>query len=958
MLICTHEASAQDAVRSVERASASAAEQEDDLRRRARGETIAETERVVVTGSYIPTAETESALPVTIYTAGYLQKQGANTPVEGMRQLPSFVGGTPSENNSNGGDGAAFINLRALGAGNTLTLLNSRRTFGFTNVNAIPISALLRTEVLRDGASAIYGSDAVAGVVNFILLNAPGEAPYEGAELHLLYGNTTEKDANVRQAWVRGGVATKTVAIAAAAEYYNRAAIFARDREISAVADLRPLGGANGGSGTYPGRITFRLTPGVGASARASVLIDPSNNAPAGAQSYRAYGGGNSEDPLNFREFTPAIPAVEKAFYYLTGRYKIFGEALQIYGDALYAKTKQDNGLAATPFTIFSAAANSSPYNPFPPATLTSIAYRTIRELGLRKLFFDIDQWRYVAGLSGNFALSDNPFLSALSYDSGIIYEQQDYRRITSGDLRRTPLEAEIAAGNFNPFIGLNAPLAATIPTYNRGVPTGVTRSYDNVAAAERASYTGRSHFEGRASLVDARVSGNLLPRLYQGGIGFNFGFEYRTVRDTSIPDPVEAQLDQLGFSPFSVGKTREDVHSYFGEVQIPLVLSTMEVPGIRSLEVAAALRFENFDYKELLTKATGSFESGGTPRISLRYQPMDDVTLRASYGQSFLPPGPNALLARRFQSFVVLFDPLLGQNIGLTRIGGGNSSLKPEYTDTYTAGLVLTPRLVPGFTMTVDFYQLYTTGLIISSAEFAQLVLTANGNSGGTAFADLVEREEGTNIPLVVRGVTSNAGKRLVTGVDTTASYEVPTQTFGKFTFSLGYNYFFTWKAEPVAGLGTTSFLGNYTRSIPLAPGAIPYHKGFLRGEWQWRGFNFISTVNYISSFNDDSFFLTAARRTGGTDTNPQWDMYRRVSDYITLDLQLSYEFRAPDVPRHGDRRRADTISTLAQRTLWGTTVTVGVNNAFNRNPPIVLGAFNDNYDTSLYTIRNRYYY
>src|SRR5882762_9475849 len=96
----------------------------------------ATTERVIVTGSYIPTAETESALPVTVYTAEALLKQGANTPIEGLRQLPSFVGNTATENDSNGGDGQAFINLRALGAGNTLILINGRRAFGFKNITS------------------------------------------------------------------------------------------------------------------------------------------------------------------------------------------------------------------------------------------------------------------------------------------------------------------------------------------------------------------------------------------------------------------------------------------------------------------------------------------------------------------------------------------------------------------------------------------------------------------------------------------------------------------------------------------------------------------------------------------------------------------------------------------------------------------------------------------------------
>src|SRR5213079_2282300 len=95
----------------------------------------ATTERVIVTGSYIPTAETESALPVTVYTAEVLQKQGANTPVEGLRQLPSFVGNVATENDANGGDCSATINLRGIGSVNTLVLVNGRRTFNFNDIN-------------------------------------------------------------------------------------------------------------------------------------------------------------------------------------------------------------------------------------------------------------------------------------------------------------------------------------------------------------------------------------------------------------------------------------------------------------------------------------------------------------------------------------------------------------------------------------------------------------------------------------------------------------------------------------------------------------------------------------------------------------------------------------------------------------------------------------------------------
>src|ERR1700686_1238249 len=460
----------------------------------------ATTERVIVTGSYIPTAETESALPVTVYTAEVLQKQGANTPVEGLRQLPSFVGNASTENDSNGGNGQAFINLRGIGQVNTLTLINGRRAFEFSDVNAIPLGALACTEILKDGAGAIYGSDAVAGVVNFILLNGPGEKPYEGAELRALYGNTTDSDAHVRQVYLRGGVTglDGKVSIAASGEYYSRANLFSRDRTIATSGDLtlNPTGlqldGKNNNSPTYGGRVAVLTTRTAFFPVGSTTIVVFTNpdqvhtgeltliNRPQGGtvvpSDYRAFdgpatgGGGTDPSRFNFRDFTPAIPAVEKAMYFVTGRYKIFGDGLQLYGDIMYSKTKQDNGLAAAPFSINLVAngltdARSSIFNPvgIDPNTgvnaLTSVRYRLQQELGDRRSFFDDDYYRYVAAINGDFNIKDNGFISRFGYDSGFVFERYDQTRIDSGDATRTKIlqaiDGTLVPGVFfDPFIG------------------------------------------------------------------------------------------------------------------------------------------------------------------------------------------------------------------------------------------------------------------------------------------------------------------------------------------------------------------------------------------------------------------------------------------------------------------------------------------------------------------------
>ncbi|MEY2483443.1 MAG: iron complex outerrane recepter protein [Verrucomicrobiota bacterium] len=976
----------------------------------------ATTERVIVTGSYIPTSETETGLPVTVYTAEVLQKQGANTPVEGLRQLPSFVGNAATENDSNAGNGQANINLRAIGPENTLTLVNGRRAFlglgiGGPDINAIPIGALSRTEVLKDGAGAIYGSDAVAGVVNFILLDGPGEKPYEGAELFTLYGNTTDSDAHVRHVYLRGGVVglDGKVSIAAAGEYYSRANLFSRDRTIAVTGDLSNnpsglgLGGINNNSPTFGGRVDVNADGAlVGLPTGALVLRNLSGVGRTPAD-YRVFDDppGSDASRFNFRAYTPAIPAVEKAMYYVSGRYKIFGDGLQIYGDIMYSKTKQDNGLAGSPFAV---GGQDSPYNPFG-AFLDDVRYRTVRELGLRKSFFDNDYYRYVAAINGDFNFKDNDFISRFGYDTGFVYERFDELRIDGGDARFTPLSDEITAGNFNPFVGVAGPIVGSAPVYTidpvtgLAVATGRTQAYDNTAAALRAAYLGHSEFYERSFLYDAKINMHLFPRLWNGGIDLAVGYEHRQDHQHSVPDPVQASGDQLGFDQAPNTKTTQEVDSVFTELGLPIITSTMNVPFARSLDITFGWRYEKFRDRDDYFKTKATFDNpnpdedfGGAPRLTLRYQPIADVTLRASWGQSFRSPSPTELFNPVAENFPVLFDPLKGNTLqppgGVWQ--GGNPTLVPEKTDSYSAGVVWTPKFLPGFSMTVDWYQLFTKDLVLSGADFAQLALTVNGNSGGTAFVDPDGCGGGSGAAIAPGGpavgvtrtntgfvdcidsVNSNAGKRLVQGMDVTATYTIPTERWGQFTLTGGWNHFFTWKAEPIAGAGTHNFLGDYGSSaFPLAPGAIPFNKAFLRGEWEWRGFDFNATVNYIGDYEDDPSFILGndvVAANPGTDVAPNFQVHRRVTSYTTLDMQLSYEWKKPPAepaPSVKDSKDSKSVmqteaatASIWQRMLWGTRLTVGVNNAFDRNPPTVLGAFNDNYDTSLYSIRNRYYY
>ena len=395
--------------------------------------------------------------------------------------------------------------------------------------------------------------------------------------------------------------------------------------------------------------------------------------------------------------------------------------------------------------------------------------------------------------------------------------------------------------------------------------------------------------------------------------------------------------------------------------------------------------------------------DNGGDNRVTVGWRPIPDLLLRGTYGTSFRPPTPADLFFPTFQDFPVVFDPLKGSTLQPPEGVWirGNTELRPEETTNWTAGLVYSPKFVPGFTITADWYQIYTTNLILNGNDFSQVLTTQGvidpdgyGNGSGIVndFGPLTGQVGGTGLGITRDGAgnliaidsaPANAGIRFVQGLDIQANYQLPTTNFGQFTFTLGYNHFFTWKASTAPGAPFIDYLGNYNNgTLPLAPGAIPWNKGFVRTEWEYKlgpgNLDFVAQVNYIGGFIDDGAFFHPLdqENLAPPDQPPSYKFNRNVTSYITLDLQASYEFVRPPIeaPVPGYAKEGkDFKSPLGkqsvtsgmveggsfwQRMLWGTKITAGVVNAFDRTPPTALAAFNDNYDTSLYSIRNRFWY
>src|SRR5881628_1354744 len=227
----------------------------------------AEVERVIVTGSNIPTAEETGPNPVDTYRPQDIEKLGIRNATDLQEFIPQEAGGTVNLNIGNGGDGTVQFNLRGLLAKETLVLIDGKRVAygslgvaGFSggpDINLIPFSMVDHVDILKDGASAVYGSDAISGVVNFFLVHK-----YRGLEIGGTYGNTNLGASNEMgewEAWIKAGTGDDKTDIVVIADFWERTGgVFSRDRDISANAFFIPFGGGDGRSGNFPGRVQSR----------------------------------------------------------------------------------------------------------------------------------------------------------------------------------------------------------------------------------------------------------------------------------------------------------------------------------------------------------------------------------------------------------------------------------------------------------------------------------------------------------------------------------------------------------------------------------------------------------------------------------------------------------------------------------------------------------------------------
>src|SRR5438874_4710290 len=336
---------------------------------------VAEVERVIVTGSNIPTAEETGPNPVDTYRPADIEKLGIRNATDLQTFLPQEAGGTVNLNIGNGGDGTVQINLRGLLPKETLILIDGKRfAFGSLgaagssqgqDINLIPFPMIDHIDILKDGASAVYGSDAVTGVVNFFLIHK-----FRGLEIGGSYGNTNLGASNEMgewEAWLKAGTGDDKTDIVIVADFWERTGgVFSRDRDISSNGDFTRFGGFDSRSVNEPGRVgSFRLIPKLFVSASSP----PQHSAPNAATSpfyirptSPVFNNGNgflngtisgldgNYVAFNFAAFTPALPPADRQAFYGSFVRDLCEKYLLLFADFKLVRSFFDSSLAAVPF--------------------------------------------------------------------------------------------------------------------------------------------------------------------------------------------------------------------------------------------------------------------------------------------------------------------------------------------------------------------------------------------------------------------------------------------------------------------------------------------------------------------------------------------------------------------------------------------------------------------------------
>ncbi|MBF39730.1 TonB-dependent receptor plug domain-containing protein [Idiomarina sp. UBA4520] len=886
----------------------------------AQDETGAEeqVERIQVTGSRIRRTDMEGANPVQVLSREDLEKVGIASVGDILQNIPS-AGSAINTTVNNGGDGSVQLDIRNLGANRTLVLVNGRRWAptlgGAVDLNNIPTTIIERIEVLKDGASAVYGSDAISAVVNIIT-----RKDFNGIEFNSYYGQYDEGDGQTEQHDLSIGTADSRGSVFINASYTKQEPVWAGDREISAVPTFGAPEGYGGSSGTPFGRLYYFDEDGNALNHKI-VTGDRGNTQPW-----------EGSDAFNFAPMNYLLTPQERTNFYGQGTYNIDNN-LRVRAETFFGNRQSSQLLAPTPLFLGPGGGDSetvieagNPFNPFDydlsaqsefgdPGHLFLLGRRMV-EAGPRIFNQDVDHYQFSTGIEGDFEAMGRYF----DWDVNYIYSRIQQNTLGTGELNmqrvRNALSADCGGDEECAYLDLF------------GGEGAITQEM-----VDYIEFTAQDTLETELKGYTANLSGDLA-YLPAGTLGFAVGAEKRWVSGFDQPDALKA-------AGITSGNARQptdgayDVDEYYAEFVVPLLA---DAPLAEELTLEVASRYSEYS----------NFGDTTNSKVGFTWKPFSDLMVRGTYSEAFRAPSVLELFRGQSDSFNTLTDPCNGgaaanpdkpgcagipasyeqANPQIRTTIGGNPDLLPEEAESQTLGFVYNPSAIDNLSMTLDVYDIEIDNTVTTVG--AQTILDACAENN--TLCNLIDRGSSGAVS-DLRNFNINANSRTAKGFDWSVQYQFDTD-YGTFAIQHDGSYVDENQAiieDQVSGdLETINYAGQAYDGF-----VVPRVRSNTQLTWSQGDLSINWIGRYIHSTTESCDF-------GDEALNSDLCFDQLEDGSWTKDLGSTMYHDVQAVYSVTDNLR----------------VTFGVNNVFDKEPAVSYSAFANSFDPSMYEVPGMFPY
>ena len=937
-----------------------------------------DVEEVIITGSKIKRSVFNSSKPLEIISDAAIERTGLNNIGDVLQNISSSdgTGIRPVTTATNGGDGSNEISLRNLGAGRTLVLIDGRRwvtdAFGNVDMQTIPSSIIQRVEILKDGASSIYGSDAVAGVINIItkkdfdgfeLRASSGEydAGY-GAQnqISMTFGSQSEKSRNIFNISFADQEAIFAGQIPRANQpYYGCTNVPNTGTGTpNSPTNLGPSPAQNSGYGNFApatSGICGSSYPAYGRFFTVNKYLEPGKSG-ASIDDFIPW---SNAGRYNYSPVNHVQNPVDRYGVYASSEFDI-SDDLMAYVQFNYTKSKRVNQLAQVPMTATTSAGpqwqlnngrfatKGGHFNPF--GVDTTFGFRAIA-IGPRIYDYDYDTYGIRAGLEGSFDFGGNNYfwsagmqLNDAAYDSKL-FNFVDLNHLSNavGDSFRDPTTNVLTCGT------VDNPISGCTPFNLFGGPD-LGLSAGVISQAEYDAMVGYVGYDGVASAgYDSddywlEISGPLFEMPY-GTAFFAAGYEKRAGGYFDTPDAlVSSGGSSTNYREPTRGKT--SVEEFFVEVNMPLLSGVFMA---QELEMTLSARTSDYTAEGLVGVAANSNNPGkpSTTEIGIRWRPIDDVLVRLTMGETFRAPTVGDLYQGGGESFPQANDPcntdqFSGQSAATqanclaagvpaggaeqptTQIRGfvgGNPFLKPEEGENATVGIVYTPSQIENLSISVDFWEIELENIFSSIGVSTVLSRCyVESTQQDDTYCNFVTRT-GSGGLQTVRTSKVNSAQNNVSGVDLVVGYSFDVENYGSFSTAFDMTYYT--KDEFAQSATSTP-----SESFGWYDGAADFRwRANASVLWDYNDFTTSLNFRFLDDNKDDCWISYYYGLEDGC-SNPDEDSNYGAGGYNLMeveyytDLQVSYQY-------------SDEISVF-----------VGGRNIFGEEPPVAYDAFGQNFD------------